>query len=184
MMRKIVFVPLIAVAALIAACDTPPVASPTAQPTVPATAPVVPPTAEPTPIAGRPSAPQAVTADFREDSPGHVAATSRPQLIMVFSYDCVDCNRIRPVVHQLEADFWTRIDFVYLNQHAQQNREVFNRYGLRGRPVFLLIEPDGTEVTRWFGVRTEQSMRDTLVAYLENGNVGVPFATPGLSTRR
>jgi hypothetical protein len=35
----------------------------------------------------RPSSPAAEDGDFRADSPLHVAATGRPQLIEVFSYD-------------------------------------------------------------------------------------------------
>jgi hypothetical protein len=37
-------------------------------------------------VAGRPTAPASGDA-FREDSPEHVAATGRPQLIEVFAYD-------------------------------------------------------------------------------------------------
>jgi hypothetical protein len=58
---------------------------------------------------------------------------------------------MKPIVHRLEDEYWGKIDFVYLEQFDQRNREIFHRYGLVGRPVFVLIEPDGTEVERGFG---------------------------------
>jgi hypothetical protein len=70
------------------------------------------------------------------------------------------------MVHRLEAEFWERIDFVYLDQYDQNNNAIFERYGLRGRPIFVLIEPDGTEVIRWFGARPEGEIRAALNEYL------------------
>jgi hypothetical protein len=72
------------------------------------------------------------------------------------------------MVHRLEQDYWGKIDFVYLEQFDQRNREVFDRYALVGRPVFVLIEPDGTEVEKWFGARDEAEIRAVLDGYLAN----------------
>lgn len=76
------------------------------------------------------------------------------------------CQRIKSMVHRLEAEYWEKIDFVYLDQYDQNNSEIFTRYGLRGRPIFVLIEPDGTEVTRWFGALSEDQIREILDTYL------------------
>ncbi len=70
------------------------------------------------------------------------------------------------MVHRLEAEFWGEIDFVYLDQYDTANREVFDRYGVLGRPTFILIDPDGTAVERWFGAIPEENIRAILTAYL------------------
>lgn len=74
-------------------------------------------------------------------------------------------------MHGLEAEFWGQIDFIYLDQYDRANREFFDEYGLRGRPIFVLMEPDGTEVTRWFGARPGSEIRDLLNAYLQDYEV-------------
>lgn len=73
---------------------------------------------------------------------------------------------IKPMVHRLEAEFWGEIDFVYLDQYDEANRDVLSQYGVRGRPTFILIEPDGTAVTRWFGAISKEEIRAILTEYL------------------
>ncbi|MBC8098029.1 MAG: hypothetical protein H7Y11_01180 [Armatimonadetes bacterium] len=70
------------------------------------------------------------------------------------------------MVHRLEAEYWERVDFVYLHQYDEANNAVFERYSMVGRPVFVLITPDGTEVTTWFGAKSEEEMRQILDDYL------------------
>lgn len=66
------------------------------------------------------------------------------------------------MVHRLEQEYFGQIDFIYLDQYDEANQDVFSRYGLRGRPIFLLLRPDGTEVRRWFGFVTEADLRTAL----------------------
>ncbi|MCU0482619.1 MAG: thioredoxin family protein [Anaerolineae bacterium] len=70
------------------------------------------------------------------------------------------------MVHRLETEYFGRIDFIYLDQYEEANADVFARYGLRGRPIFLLLQPDGTEVRRWFGFVQEDDLRSALDALL------------------
>lgn len=71
-----------------------------------------------------------------------------------------------PMVHRLETVYWDRIDFIYLDQYDDDNRPFLRERGLNGRPIFLLLEPDGTEVTRWYGSRPEEEIRQVLDDYL------------------
>ncbi len=66
------------------------------------------------------------------------------------------------MVHRLESEYFGQIDFIYLDQYEEANADVFDRYALRGRPIFLLLQPDGTEVRRWFGFITEEELRGAI----------------------
>lgn len=70
------------------------------------------------------------------------------------------------MVHRLEAVYWEQIDFVYLDQFDSANADILRHYGLRGRPIFVLLHPDGTEVSRWYGAWSENEMREKLDSYL------------------
>lgn len=66
-----------------------------------------------------------------------------------------------PIVHGLEDDYWNQIDFVYLDHLDPLNAEMMARYNFSWRPLFILIEADGTEVQRWFGYVPEGEFRTT-----------------------
>ncbi|MDZ4670883.1 MAG: hypothetical protein SH821_08440 [Phototrophicales bacterium] len=38
----------------------------------------------------------------------------------------------------------------------------YDRFNLRGRPIFLLLRADGTEVRRWFGFIDESTLRSAI----------------------
>ena len=63
-------------------------------------------------------APAALDADFRDDPAAWVGATGRPQLLEFYTTWCPTCKQIKPEVHQLEADYWNKIDVVYLDRES------------------------------------------------------------------
>ncbi|GAB4414531.1 MAG: hypothetical protein Kow00106_09640 [Anaerolineae bacterium] len=69
-------------------------------------------------------------------------------------------------MHRLEAEYWGRVDFVYLDREADSNREVVRRFGINGQPVFILLDAAGNEVTRWFGRVEADTLRQALDAQL------------------
>lgn len=73
---------------------------------------------------------------------------------------------MKPIVHWLEGEFWGEIDFIYLDQYDSSNRDVFDQYGLRGRPIFLLLDADGQEVQRWFGFVEQDVLQTALNDFL------------------
>jgi thiol-disulfide isomerase/thioredoxin len=115
----------------------------------------------------RPSEPAGET--FRSDSVTHIAATGNPQLIEFFAYWCTTCARVRPIVHGLEAEYWDRVDFVYLDIDDPANREAMNEYGFTAQPYFVLIEADGTVVQTWFGYTEADTFRTGLDSVLQAG---------------
>lgn len=107
-----------------------------------------------------PVAPAAPGSGFRYDHPEVVGATGRPQLVEFFTGWCPTCNAIKDDVHELEAEYWGTVDFVYLDREAPANAGVVKQFGITYQPVFVLLDPSGGEVARWFafdeaGLRAE-----------------------------
>lgn len=72
------------------------------------------------------------------------------------------------MVHGLESVYWGQVDFVYIDREDGANQSVTQRYGIRAQPVFVLVQPDGTEVQRWFGAVSEGELRTALDGYLSS----------------
>ena len=52
-------------------------------------------------------------------------------------------------MHELEAEYWTQVDFVYIDREDPANKEVVNFFGITYQPVLIFLSPDGTELQRW-----------------------------------
>lgn len=111
-------------------------------------------------------APLAIDADFHNDSADFVAATGRPQLLEFYTDWCPTCKSMKSTVHTLEAEYWGKIDFVYLDREEDVNKDWVETYGVRGQPVFVLIQPDGTVVEQWFGGVSGETLTAALDDYL------------------
>ena len=68
-------------------------------------------------------------------------------------------------MHGLEAEYWGRIDFIYLDREDPANADVVSNFGVTYQPVFILITPEGQEVQRWFN-GTADTFHEILDAYL------------------
>lgn len=65
------------------------------------------------------------------------------------------------MVHRLEAEYWGEVDFVYLDRENPANAEIVNQFGIRYQPVFILVDVEGNELTRWT-VLNEDGFREQL----------------------
>jgi len=65
------------------------------------------------------------------------------------------------MVHRLEAEYWGKVDFVYLDRENPANAEIVNQFGIRYQPVFILVDAEGNELTRWT-VLNEDGFREQL----------------------
>ncbi len=70
------------------------------------------------------------------------------------------------MVHGLEAEYWGQVDFVYIDREAVDNQAVTERFGIRSQPILVLLDPDGSELERWFGYVSEEELRAGLDGYL------------------
>ncbi len=114
----------------------------------------------------RPSAPVPINGDYRYDPPTVVAATGNPQFLEFFTGWCPTCKTMKPTVHGLEAEYWGTLDFVYLDREAPANSELVATYGISSQPIFILVDADGNEIQRWFGIVPEETLRGAFDDYL------------------
>lgn len=74
---------------------------------------------------------------------------------------------MKPMVHRLEADYWERIDFIYIDREHDDNRAVVRRFNVNSQPILFLLDAQGNIITRWAGNPGEGALReamDTLLA--------------------
>lgn len=69
-------------------------------------------------------------------------------------------------MHGLEAEYWGRIDFVYLDREDANNADIVSRYSVAYQPEFILIMPDGTMVQHVRGGMGEDQLRQMLDNFL------------------
>jgi hypothetical protein len=65
----------------------------------------------------------------------------------------------------LEAEYWEQVDFLYLDRELPQNLDVVRFFGVTYQPVFILLSPEGIEISRWFTPH-EEVIREQLTIYL------------------
>lgn len=70
------------------------------------------------------------------------------------------------MVHGLEAEYNTTIDFIYLDRDNRDNTDFLATFGIRGQPVFVFLDADGNEVQRWYGRVAESQFRTFFDEYL------------------
>ena len=68
-------------------------------------------------------------------------------------------------MHGLEAEYWGRVDFVYLDREDPNNQSVVQTYGVVYQPELVFVAPDGTVIEHWFGFN-EGTVRSALDGYL------------------
>jgi thiol-disulfide isomerase/thioredoxin len=114
----------------------------------------------------RPTGPVPVNGDYRYDPATVVGATGSPQFLEFFTSWCPTCKAMKPTIHALEAEYWGKLDFVYLDREAPANSEVVATYGIASQPIFILVDANGNEVERWFGTVPEDTLRAAFDDYL------------------
>ncbi|NDJ34478.1 MAG: hypothetical protein GYB64_07395 [Chloroflexi bacterium] len=88
---------------------------------------------------------------FVNDNPAFVGTTGRPQVIDFFTTWCNICNAIKADIHSLEAEYWGRVDFIYLNRELPENAAVVDRFGVQYQPEFVILDADGNKVAHLYG---------------------------------
>jgi thiol:disulfide interchange protein len=151
-MRRLLFT-LIFLSLLIGACSSSPPPSPTAP--------------SPAPKAAVQAAPAttkyADLKDFVASDPALVGSTGRPQMIEFFAFWCITCQSMRQIVHELQDEYATAVDFVYLDIDAENTKTLQRDLTFTGlRPTIIFLDAKGQEKARLVGVHTKAEIANKL----------------------
>lgn len=68
------------------------------------------------------------------------------------------------MVHGLEGDYWGQVDFIYIDRENVNNQQVTQQFGINSQPIIVLLDAQGNEVERFFGLVGEAELRTALDA--------------------
>ena len=72
-----------------------------------------------------------------------------------------------PMVHWLEAKYFGRIKFTYLEISNPQNKQFLDYLDFRVRPSFYLLNKDGKILHQWIGYQTQGQFEDIFTQYVQ-----------------
>lgn len=72
-----------------------------------------------------------------------------------------------PVVHGLEAKYFGRITFTYLDADDPQTIEFQRALGFRYQPELYLLDADGNVLKKMIGYQSEQDLETTFAEFLQ-----------------
>ncbi len=137
-MRQVAFI-LVIMSVFLAACggQTPPTA--TQLPTQPS--------------AGNTGGAASALADYVPSDPAQVGTTGRPQVVEFFAFKDGTSQAMRPVIHRLQDQYGTMVDFIYLNTEADNTKDLQKKFNITGQgPTIILFDEKGTEKCRFVGM--------------------------------
>ena len=72
-----------------------------------------------------------------------------------------------PMVHGLEAEYYGKVKFSYLERDDPRNNEISRQLGVAYQPEFYLVDANGNVLQRFAGMVSEQTLRDLFATYLQ-----------------
>jgi thioredoxin-like negative regulator of GroEL len=72
-----------------------------------------------------------------------------------------------PMVHGLEAKYFGRIQFVYLDADDPQTSDFQRALGFQYQPEVYLLDAEGNVLQKWVGFTTEKQFEDVFAQYLQ-----------------
>jgi hypothetical protein len=72
-----------------------------------------------------------------------------------------------PMVHGLEAEYFGRIQFTYLDADDPRTRDFQQALGFYYQPEAYLLDVEGNVLQKWVGYTTEQQFEEAFAQYLQ-----------------
>ena len=89
--------------------------------------------------------------------------SEQPVLVEFYSDYCAGCLAARPAVDSLEREMGDRLRVVRLNVASAAGQELALQLQVDNRtPSFVLLDPDGNELWRGFGIFDDVAVRAAL----------------------
>jgi thiol-disulfide isomerase/thioredoxin len=107
---------------------------------------------------------------FIVSDPALVANTGRPQVVEFFAHWCEQCQQMRPVMHGLQDQYSSMVDFIYLDIDADNTAELRRKLGFNGlRPTIVFLDASGNEKGRIIGVTPKDKVESQIEELLTVG---------------
>lgn len=71
-----------------------------------------------------------------------------------------------PMVHGLEAKYFGRINFVYLDADDRNTQSFQQQLGFFYQPEIYLLDGDGNVLKKWVGFTSEQELEEEFAKHL------------------
>ena len=72
-----------------------------------------------------------------------------------------------PMVHGLEAEYFGKIQFTYLDADDQRTRDFQQALGFYYQPEVYLLDAEGNVLQKWVGYTSEEEFRAEFAKYLQ-----------------
>jgi thioredoxin-like negative regulator of GroEL len=72
-----------------------------------------------------------------------------------------------PMVHGLEAKYFGRINFVYLDADDRDTLSFQQQLGFLYQPEIYLLDGDGNVLKKWIGFTSEQELEEEFAKHLQ-----------------
>ena len=72
-----------------------------------------------------------------------------------------------PMVHGLEAEYYGRVKFSYLERDDPGNQDLIRQLGIAYQPEFYLVDSNGVVLERMVGFVSEETFRTLFATYLQ-----------------
>lgn len=72
-----------------------------------------------------------------------------------------------PMVHGLEAKYFGKITFSYIDADDPATQEIQRTLGFYYQPELYLLDADGNVLKKWVGYTSEQQLEEAFAQYLQ-----------------
>ena len=72
-----------------------------------------------------------------------------------------------PMVHGLEAKYFGKIKFSYLDADDPQTQDLQRALGFHYQPELYLLDASGNVLQKWVGFTSEQDLEEAFAQYLQ-----------------
>ena len=108
--------------------------------------------------------------NYIASDPALVKDTGLPQVVIFFTFSSTASQALRSVLQRLQDKYTDSVDFLYIDEEADNTKQLQTDLGVQGAPpILIFLSAGGTEQGRLTGVHTEQELIGQLDGLLMAG---------------